>query len=147
MDLYTVQGVQLTPYLPDRAKFSFSVISVFAPPPSFRKPGSRVKAQVLLEQRDISLQVSTQGLSSYVTLTKPPKGTTHMLLDMVIYLLHVEFSLQFWIFLMDALTENCSEIPSGPVPSGYRSFHQSLGKQNSGIPISAACSVLPHPTA
>lgn len=69
-----------------------------------------------------------------------------MLHNVPIYFPHVEFSLQFWIFLMDALTENWSKHLLRPVSSGYRSFHQSLGQYNPGIALSAG-SVLPHPTA
>lgn len=60
----------------------------------------------------------------------PPATST------AIYFLHMEFSLQFWIFLMDALTEKCSKNPFGPVSNGHRSLHQSLGQHNSGISTS-----------
>lgn len=45
---------------------------------------------------------------------------------------------------MDALTEEHSKNPSGPVSNDFRSLHQSLGQHNSGISTSGG-SVLVYP--
>lgn len=115
------------------------------------KPVLIFKPQVLFEaERNKSLKSKCNmlyewyGLSSYTNLTKSPKKTTLLLLNTAIYFPHMEFSSQFWIFLMDALTEKHSKNPFGPVSNDYRSLHQSLGPHNSGISTSGD-SVLLYP--
>lgn len=97
------------------------------------KPVLIFKPQFLLKaERNKSLKSKRNMLYewhglSYTNLLKSPKKTTLLLLNTAIYFPHKEFSLQFWIFLMDALTEKRSKNPFGPVSNGYRALHQSLG--------------------